>query len=137
MCLWKKKKSIIKKKRFEFVKKIHILNPVKSFEYIKCQRSSSLTSINIATNYIRYNCQNIYSKSRRTETALEIKKATFLFMINKSIIYNFFIYFTNHRKNTNRVVIFSFRPFLKCSFLQKCGNQDSSRQILKTSASTY
>ena len=32
-------------------------------------------------------------------------------MINNSIIYKFFKDFTNHRKNTNRAVVFSRRPF--------------------------
>ena len=32
-------------------------------------------------------------------------------MINNSIIYEIFQYFTNHRKKTDRVVVFSCRPF--------------------------
>ena len=39
------------------------------------------------------------------------KKATFLWVINNPIIYNFFKDFTNHRKKTNRALIFSCRPF--------------------------
>ena len=34
-----------------------------------------------------------------------------LAMINNPIIYKLFKYFTNHRKKTNRVVVFSSRPF--------------------------
>ena len=39
------------------------------------------------------------------------KKATFLQVINNSIIYKFFKDFTNHRKKTNMVVVFTCRPF--------------------------
>ena len=39
------------------------------------------------------------------------KKATFLKVINNPIIYIFFKDFTNHRKKTNRALVFSFRPF--------------------------
>ena len=34
------------------------------------------------------------------------KKATFLWVINNTIIYKFFKDFTNHRKKTNRAVVF-------------------------------
>ena len=62
------------------------------------------------TNSIRY--QKICSWSRTPKTILEIKKmATFLKVINSSIIYKFFKDFTNHGKKTNRAVVFSSRPF--------------------------
>ena len=38
------------------------------------------------------------------------KKTTFLKVINNPIIYRYFKDFTNHRKKTNRVVLFSCRP---------------------------
>ena len=41
----------------------------------------------------------------------EKKKATYIQVINKSIIYKFFKDFTNRRKKTNRVAVFSCRPF--------------------------
>ena len=37
------------------------------------------------------------------------KKAKFLKMISKYIIFKFFIEFTNHERNTNRAVVFSYR----------------------------
>ena len=49
-------------------------------------------------------------------------------MINNPIIYKFFKDFTNHRKETNRAVVFS---------RSKSGKQDSFRHILKSSASMY
>ena len=67
------------------------------------------------------------------------KKATFLLVINNSIIYKFLKDFTNHRKKTNKVVVFSCRPFLKIGTtdetFQKSGKQDSFRHLLKISAS--
>ena len=97
------------------------------------------------SNSIRYNCQKICSQSRRTKTIMEIrKKATFPQMMNNLIIYTFFKDFTNHRKKTNWVVVFSCRPFP--TFLntrtthmtfQQSRKQDSFRYILTTSASMY
>ena len=49
-------------------------------------------------------------------------------MINNPIIYKFFKDFTNHRKETNRAVVFS---------SSKSGKQDIFRHILKISASMY
>ena len=46
-----------------------------------------------------------YWKSEKTPSYLQV--------INNPIIYKFFKDFTNHRKKTIRVVIFSFRPFPK------------------------
>ena len=63
-------------------------------------------------------------------------------MINNSIIYKFFEDFTNHRKKTNRALVFSYRSFP--TFLNtgttdetfpQSGKQDSFRQLLKSSAS--
>ena len=66
-------------------------NPVKSLGYIKCHRSSSTTPVESPSNSIRYNCGKICSWSRRPKTILKIrkKKATFLYVINSSIIYKF------------------------------------------------
>ena len=61
------------------------------------------------------------------------KKATFLLVINNSIMYKFFKDFTNHRKKTNRVIVFG--ADLSPKFLnigttkeifQQSGKQDSS-----------
>ena len=71
-----------------------------------CQILSKALDISIATAL--YNCQKIYSWLIRSKTILEIrKKATFLWLINNSIIHKFFKDFTNHRKKTNRAVVFS------------------------------
>ena len=68
------------------------------------------------------------------------KKTTFLKDINKPIIYKFFKGFTNHRKKTNREVVFScrlFQTFLNTGStdetFQQSGKQDSFRHILKSS----
>ena len=67
-------------------------------------------------------------------------------MINKPLIYKDLVFkdFTNHRKKTNRVVVFSCR--LSPTFFnigntddtfQQSGKQDTFRHILKSSASMY
>ena len=65
-------------------------------------------------------------------------------MINNPVIYKFFKDFNNHRKKTNRAVVFSSN--LSPTFLntgtsdetfQHSGKQDSFRHILKSSASMY
>ena len=61
-------------------------------------------------------------------------------MINNPIIYTFSKEFTNHRKETNRVAVFSSRPFptfLNTGTIQQSGKQDSFRHILKSSGSMY
>ena len=65
-------------------------------------------------------------------------------MINNPIIYKFFKDFTNHRKKTNRVVVFSCRSFSNIlntgttnETFQHSGIQDSFRKILKSSANIY
>ena len=65
-------------------------------------------------------------------------------MNNNPIIYKFFKDFTNHRKKTNRVVVFSSGPFpnilntgTKDETFQQSGKQDSFRHLLKSSASMY
>ena len=56
-------------------------------------------------------CQNC-GWMRRPEVILEIrKKAEFLKVINNLIIYKFFKEFINHKKKTNRAVVFSCRYF--------------------------
>ena len=72
------------------MKKTSMPNPVKSLGYIKCHSSSSLRPVKSPSNSIRYNREKIWSWSRRTKTILKIrKKATFLYVINSSIIYKF------------------------------------------------
>ena len=69
------------------------------------------------------------------------KKATFLEVINSLIIYKFIQDFTNHRKKTNKAVVFSSSrspTFLNTSTadetFQQPGKQDSLRHLLKSSA---
>ena len=98
--------------RLRFAKKTSIANPVKSLGYMKYYSSVSPGFVKSSSNSIRSNCQMICSWSRKSKTKLEIwKKATFLFVINKTIIYNFTTDFTNHTKKTNRTVAFSCRHF--------------------------
>ena len=97
--------------RLKFVKKTSMPNSVKSLGYIKCHSSSSPRPVKSPSNSIRYNCEKISSWLRRPKTILEIrKKTTFLLVINNPIIYKFFIDFTNHRKKTKQVVVFSSTP---------------------------
>ena len=76
-------------KTFKFVKKTSAPNPVKNHGYIKCYRASCPQPIKRPRNSTRYNCQKICSRSKGPKTILEIrKKATFLYVINKPIVYN-------------------------------------------------
>ena len=94
------------------MKKTSMPNPLKSMGNIKCHSLSSPRPGKRPSNSIRYNCEKISSLSRRPKTILEIrKKTTFLQVTNNAIIYNLFKDFTNHRKKTNRAVVFSSRPF--------------------------
>ena len=89
-------------------------NPVKSLGYIKSYRSSSRIPVKSPNNSIRNNCQKIFNWSRRPKTILEIRKvATFLQVIKNSIAYMFLktLLTTERILNTNRVVVFSSRPF--------------------------
>ena len=122
-------------------------NLVKILGYIKCYSFSSPRPVKSPGNSIRYNCQKICSRLRRPKTLLEIKRVTFLQMINNRIIYKFLKDFTNHRKKTNMAMVFSCRPFpniFKCrdhgwdfptiwktSFLQT-HNEDFSYYVSKS-----
>ena len=98
--------------RFKFVRKASISDPVKEPWYIKCYSLIIPRPVKSPSNSIRCNCQKICSWSRRPKMIMKIrKKATFLLVINSSIIYKLFKYFTNHRKKVNMVVVFSLRPF--------------------------
>ena len=53
-----------------------------------------------------------YFFMRRPKIILEIwKKATYLYVIDKRVIYKFFKYFTDHRKKTNGTVVFSLKSY--------------------------
>ena len=117
---------------------ISMPNPVKSFGYINCYRASNSRTVNNPTSSITYNCHKIFSWSRRPKTIPEIrKKFRFLQVINKSIIYKFFKYFTNHRKKGNNAVVFSCRPFPNILKRQEPLMIPSSNLENKTSSDTY
>ena len=110
-------------------------NTVQSFAYIKYYKSSSPRAIKSPSNSITYNCRKICSLSRGTETKLKI---TIFDVINKPIIYRFFKDFATHRKETNRVIVFSYRPLPNGptdNTVQQSGKHDSFRDKLKRSAS--
>ena len=112
-------------------------NPVRSLRYMKCCSSSS------SSNSIRNNCQKICSWPRRPKNILEIRKKENISLGDQQSFYlQVFKDFTNHRKKTNRALVFSCRLFP--TFLnigntnetfQKSGKQDSFRHILKSSGS--
>ena len=69
-----------------FVKKTSIPNPVKSLKYIKCYSSSSPRLIKSPSNSTRYNCQKIWSWSRRPKTILETRKNLLLTSFSKTLL---------------------------------------------------
>ena len=112
---------------------------------MKCYSFSSAgrnkrPSISITDNY-----QKICSKLRRTETKREIRKrATFIKLFSNSFIYKYFNQFSNHKKKTKKVTIFSRRPlhnvlntWTTVEAFHHSGKQDSLRQILKNLVSMY
>ena len=64
------------------------------------------------------------------------EKATFLLVINNPIIYKFFKNFTNHKKKTNGVVVFSCRPFPNI-LTQQLPMKPSNNLENKTPSDTY
>ena len=97
--------------RCKFVKKNSMLNSVESPKYIKCYSSSSTRPVKNLSSSERYDCQKFCSWSGRPKTILTIrKKVTFLEAIKNSIIYEFFKDFPNHRRTTNRAVVFNRTP---------------------------
>ena len=91
--------------RFRFVKKTSMLHSVENPGYIKCYSSSS------PSNSIQNNCQKICTGSRRPKTILEIrKKPHFSRWSTILLLISFSKNVTNHRKKTNRKVVFNSRP---------------------------
>ena len=70
----------------KFVKKTSIPNPVKSLKYIKWYSSSSPRLIKSPSNSTRYNCQKIWSWSRRPKTILETRKNLLLTSFSKTLL---------------------------------------------------
>ena len=102
--------------RSKFMKKTSMPNPVKSIGYIKYYSSSSPRPVKSPSNCITYNCQKICSWSRRPKTILDWKSAKRPHVSKWSTILlftSFWKTFTNHRKNTNRAVVFGCRLFPK------------------------
>ena len=73
-----------------FAKKVSMPNPVKNLGHIRCYSSNSPRPVKSPNNSKRYNYQLSLGD-------------------NYPIIYMFFKDFTNHRKKTNRAVVFSCR----------------------------
>ena len=72
-------------------------NPVKSLEYIKCYSSNSpiyIKALAISSKNTAVDQENLIPNWKSE------KKAIFLYVIIKPIIYKFFEDFTNHRKKT-------------------------------------
>ena len=87
-------------------------NSVESLGYIKYYSSSNPRPVKCSSNSIRHNCQKIYSWLRRPKTIMEIRKKTHISLGDqKSYYLRVFPRLTNHRKKTNRVVVFSNRLF--------------------------
>lgn len=88
---------------YEFMKKTSISHPVEALGYIKCRRSKTSRPINNLSTSIRYNCQKIYSESRKPGAILTIaKEAKILAAISKPIIM-----ISIHSNKSKRAVAFS------------------------------
>ena len=86
------------------MKKNNTPNPVKSLQHIKCYSSPDLL------NALAILSGTVIRRSAVDREFLKPywnseKKAIFLWLINKPIIYKFLKDFTNHRKKTNRAVV--------------------------------
>ena len=87
-------------------------NSVESLEYIKCYSSSSPRHVKSTSNSTRYNCTKICSWLKRSKTIPEVRKKDNISLGDQQFYYSqLFKHFTNHRKKTNRIVVFSCRPF--------------------------
>ena len=95
--------------RLKFLKKTHMLNPIKNFEYIKCYSSSSLAPVKSPSNSIRYICQKICSWLRRPKTILEFRKRSHFSMWSTIALFKSFskTLLTTERILTNSMVVFS------------------------------
>ena len=130
---------------YEFANKITLSNFVQIIGYIKCYCLSSPTPIKSSGNFSKYICQKICGWITGLKTILGIKKATFLKVVSKPIIFfKFFIDFTHHRKRNNRAIAFSYTSLsniLKYRVyrddLPTIWKQDSFRQILKSFINMY
>ena len=133
---WEKEKTqsrplLIKRERLQRRQACHTLSKVLHTSSATVRVVPDISPVKSPSNSIRHNRQKICSWSRRLKTALEIrKKTTFLSEINNPIIYKLFKDFTNHRKKTNRAVVFSSRPFPK--FLNTGTTDETFQTIWKT-----
>ena len=88
--------------RPKFVKKTSIPNFVESLGYIQCYSSSCPRPVKSSSDSIRHNFRR---------SAVDGEDVKSYWKSENLIIYKFFKGFTNHRKKTNRTVVFSSRPF--------------------------
>ena len=85
------------------MKKTSISHPLEALGYIKCRRSKTSRLINNLSTSNRYNCQKIYSESRKPGAILTIaKEAKILAAISKPIIM-----ISIHSNKSKRAVAFS------------------------------
>ena len=127
--------------RLKFVKKNSILNPVQTLP--KCYNLGSPRSIKSPSNSVRYNCQNICSRSRRPKTILKIRKKAPFLRRSTNLLFTSFskTLLTTERRLTGRQfsVVHLSPTFLNTATtdetFQQSGKQDSFRHMLKSSAS--
>ena len=119
-------------------------NPIGSLRYINCTARVAPNLLKAPAIVSDTTVRRSGSWSIRPKTILEIRKKATFYVINKPSTYKFFKDFTNHRKNTNRAVSFSCRPFPTLlntgttdEIFQQSEKQDSFKHILKSSASKY
>ena len=82
-------------------------NSVRTLEYVKCSSLSSSRTVKIPISSIRYNCQKICSWLRRPKTLLEMRKVHISLGDKQWYYLQVFQDSFNHRKKTNRIVVFS------------------------------
>ena len=89
-----------------------MLNSVKSLGYIKYHSLSRSRPVKGPSNSIRQNCQKLCSWLGKTQNHTGNQKKGHVSLGDQQSYYlQFFNDFTNHRKKTNRAVLFSSRPF--------------------------
>ena len=107
----KKKEQNILPEIPKSVKKTSMPNSVKSLGYIKGYSSSSPRPVISPSNSTRDNYEKICSWLRRPKIILEIRKKGHISPGGHQSYYlQVFKDFTYHRKETNRVVVFTCRP---------------------------
>ena len=127
------------------MKKTSMPNSVKSLGYIKCYSLSSSRPVISPSNSIIYNCQNIWSWSRRSKTILEVWKRPHFSRWTTSTLFKIFsntLLTTEIRPTGRQFLSIDLSPtFINTGItnetFQQSGKQDSFRHILQNSASMY